>query len=134
MIAIGPFVERIVTRLGTHRAAAAGGSAVVAGLLGYGLLGRYDYGWIAVALALTAAGMRVVATIAGVTVMRGLPADRTATGAALGDTSQESPAASAWRSSAPSWRPPSAARSRVSAPVRPVRTASSTRSRWPPWR
>ncbi|WP_238008390.1 MFS transporter [Dactylosporangium sp. AC04546] len=89
MLAIGPFVERIVERLGTQRAAAAGGSAVVAGLLIYGLLGRFDYVWIAVALALTAAGMRVVLTIAGVTVMRGLPEDQTSTGAALSDTSQE---------------------------------------------
>ncbi|MET7402647.1 MFS transporter [Dactylosporangium sp. NPDC005572] len=89
MLAIGPFVERIVERLGTHRAAVVGGSAVVAGLLVYGLLGRYGYVWIAVALALTAAGMRVVLTIAGVTVVRGLPEDQTATGAALSDTSQE---------------------------------------------
>jgi hypothetical protein len=42
-----------------------------------------------VALALTAAGMRVVSTIAGVTVMRGLPEDQTSTGAALSDTSSE---------------------------------------------
>jgi MFS family permease len=89
MLAIGPFVEKIVDRLGTHRAGAIGAAAVVGGLLVYALLGRYDYGWIAVALALTAAGMRVVSTIAGVTVVRGLPEDQTSTGAALSDTSSE---------------------------------------------
>ncbi|BCJ47205.1 MFS transporter [Actinoplanes ianthinogenes] len=89
MLAIGPFVEKIVDRLGTGRAAPLGAGAVIAGLLIYALLGRYDYAWIAIALALTAAGMRVVATIAGVTVMRGLPEDQTSTGAALSDTSQE---------------------------------------------
>ncbi|BBH71747.1 MFS transporter [Actinoplanes sp. OR16] len=89
LIAVGPFVEKFADRLGTRRAGAIGASAVVAGLLIYGLLGRYDYVFIAVALALTAAGMRVVATIAGVTVMRGLPEDLTSTGAALSDTSQE---------------------------------------------
>jgi MFS family permease len=89
LIAVGPFVERFADRFGTQKAGAIGASAVVAGLLIYALLGRYDYVWIAVALALTAAGMRVVATIAGVTVMRGLPEDQTATGAALSDTSQE---------------------------------------------
>jgi MFS family permease len=89
MLAIGPFVEKIVDRLGTHRAGAIGAASVVGGLLVYALLGRYEYAWIAVALALTAAGMRVVSTIAGVTVMRGLPADQTSTGAALSDTSQE---------------------------------------------
>jgi len=89
MLAIGPFVEKIVDRLGTHRAGAIGAASVVGGLLVYALLGRYEYVWIAVALALTAAGMRVVSTIAGVTVMRGLPEDQTSTGAALSDTSQE---------------------------------------------
>jgi MFS family permease len=89
MLAIGPFVEKIVDKLGSHRAGAIGAASVVGGLLVYALLGRYDYGWIAVALALTAAGMRVVATIAGVTVIRGLPEDQTSTGAALSDTSSE---------------------------------------------
>jgi MFS family permease len=89
MLAIGPFVEKIVDRLGTHRAGAIGASSVIGGLLLYALLGRYDYVWIAIALALTAAGMRVVSTIAGVTVMRGLPEDQTSIGAALSDTSQE---------------------------------------------
>ncbi|WP_411267311.1 hypothetical protein [Actinoplanes sp. KI2] len=89
MLAIGPFVEKIVDRLGTHRAGTIGAASMVGGLLVYALLGRYDYGWIAVALALTAAGMRVVSTIAGVTVIRGLPEDQTATGAALSDTSSE---------------------------------------------
>ncbi|WP_328473773.1 MFS transporter [Actinoplanes sp. NBC_00393] len=89
LIAVGPFVEKFAEKLGTQRAGAIGAAAVVAGLLVYALLGRYDYVWIAVALALTAAGMRVVSTIAGVTVMRGLPEDQTSTGAALSDTSQE---------------------------------------------
>ncbi|MEV6350449.1 MFS transporter [Actinoplanes sp. NPDC051851] len=89
MLAVGPFVEKFVDRLGTHRAAVVGATAVIAGLLIYGLLGRYDYVWIAIALALTAGGMRVVATIAGVTVMRGLPEDQTSVGAAMSDTSQE---------------------------------------------
>ncbi|MBB2948435.1 MFS family permease [Actinoplanes lutulentus] len=89
LIAIGPFVEKIADKLGTQRAGALGAASVVAGLLVYALLGRYDYVFIAIALALTAAGMRVVATIAGVTVMRGLPEDQTSTGAALSDTSQE---------------------------------------------
>ncbi|MEU4692360.1 MFS transporter [Actinoplanes sp. NPDC023714] len=89
LIAVGPFVEKFAEKLGTQRAGAIGATMVVIGLLIYALLSRYDYVFIAVALALTAAGMRVVATIAGVTVMRGLPEDQTSTGAALSDTSQE---------------------------------------------
>ncbi|WP_436533473.1 MFS transporter [Actinoplanes sp. HUAS TT8] len=89
LIAIGPFVEKIVDKLGTRLAAVLGASSFLAGLLIYGVLGRQNYVWIAIALALTAAGMRVVATIAGVTVMRGLPEDQTAIGAAMSDTSQE---------------------------------------------
>jgi hypothetical protein len=89
LLAVGPFVERFVDRLGTHRATVVGASAVLGGLLIYGLLGRQNYVWIAVALMLTAGGMRVVATIAGITVMRGLPDDQTSIGAALSDTSGE---------------------------------------------
>jgi hypothetical protein len=50
MIAIGPFVERIVEKLGTHRAATVSAPALVTGLLG-----RRAYVWIAIALSLTAA-------------------------------------------------------------------------------
>jgi MFS family permease len=89
MLAIGPYVEKIVDKLGAHRAGPLGSAAVIAGLLLYALLGRYHYTWIAIALVLTAAGMRVVLIIAAVTVMRGLPEDRTSIGAALTDTSQE---------------------------------------------
>ncbi|GHJ42950.1 MFS transporter [Catellatospora sp. TT07R-123] len=89
MIAVGPFVEKLVDRIGTRRAGPLGSAAVVAGLLLYALLGRYDYGWIAVALVLTSAGMRVVMVIASVTVMRGFPEDQTSIAAALNDTGQE---------------------------------------------
>ncbi|GGN59493.1 MFS transporter [Actinoplanes lobatus] len=89
MIAVGPLVEGFVKKAGAHRAGIVGAAAVVAGLLLYGLLGRYGYLAIAAALVLTAAGMRVVMVIATVTVMRGLPADQTSTGAALNDTGQE---------------------------------------------
>jgi MFS family permease len=89
MLAVGPYVEKFVDKLGTHRAGPIGAAAVIAGLLLYALLGRYHYTGIAIALVLTAAGMRVVGIIASVTVMRGLPEDRTSIGAALTDTSQE---------------------------------------------
>jgi MFS family permease len=89
MLAIGPFVEKFVDKLGAHRAGPLGATAVVAGLLIYGLLGRQGYPWIAIALALAAAGMRVVMIIAMVTVMSGLPKDQTGIGAALNDTGQE---------------------------------------------
>jgi hypothetical protein len=89
MITVGPFVEKFVTKAGIHRAGPLGAAAAITGLLLYALLGRYHYLWIAVALALTAAGMRVVMMITGITVMRGLPEDRTSIGAAIIDTSQE---------------------------------------------
>ncbi|GAA2394192.1 hypothetical protein [Dactylosporangium salmoneum] len=89
MLAVGPFVEKFVERFGTGRAGPIGAAAVIAGLVLYAILGRYHYVWIAVALALAAAGMRVVMIIASITVMRGLPQDQTSTGAALIDTSQE---------------------------------------------
>ena len=89
MILIGPFVEKVIRRLGMDRAGQVGSAAVVAGLVGYALLGHTHYAWIAVSLVLVAAGMRIVMISATINVMRGLPADRTSIGAALNDTAQE---------------------------------------------
>jgi len=61
----------------------------VAGLAVYGLLSRFGYLWVAIALVLVAAGMRVVGVVAGVNVLRGLPENRTTIGAALTDTATE---------------------------------------------
>jgi MFS family permease len=83
--AIGPFVRRV----GLDRAAWLSAAAVVAGLAVYGLLSRFGYVWVALALVLVAAGMRVVGVVAGVNVLRGLPENRTTIGAALTDTATE---------------------------------------------
>lgn len=82
---VGPFVRRV----GLEHAAWSSAAAVVVGLAVYTLLGSHGYGWIALALVLVAAGMRVVGVVAGTNVLRGLPADRTTIGAALVDTSSE---------------------------------------------
>ncbi|MEV5897998.1 MFS transporter [Nonomuraea fuscirosea] len=89
LIAGGAFVGPFVRRAGLDRAAWLSATAVVAGLAVYALLGRLGYGWVALALVLTAAGMRVVGVVAGVNVLRGLPPDRTTIGAALTDTAGE---------------------------------------------
>ncbi|MGN6033248.1 MAG: MFS transporter, partial [Thermomicrobiales bacterium] len=64
-------------------------AAVVLGLAVFGLLSRFGYVWVALALVLSAAGMRVVGVVAGNNVLRGLPEDRTTVGAALVDTASE---------------------------------------------
>jgi MFS family permease len=89
LIAGGVFVNPFVQRVGLHRAAWLSASAVVAGLAVYGLLGRFAYVWVAIALALVAAGLRVVGVVAGMNVFRGLPENRTTIGAALTDTAGE---------------------------------------------
>lgn len=89
MIVIGPFVEKIIRTIGMDRAGPLGSAAVVAGLVLYALLGHTHYVWIALAMILIAAGMRVVMIAATINVMRGLPHDRTSIGAALNDTAQE---------------------------------------------
>jgi hypothetical protein len=89
MLAIGPFIDRIVGKFGTSRATTGGAAVVIAGLVTYGLLGRFSYVWIAVALVLISAGMRVVMITASVNVMSGLPPQRSSLGAALSDTAQE---------------------------------------------
>jgi hypothetical protein len=89
LVAGGPFVNRFVERVGLDRAAWLSAAAVVSGLAVYGLLSRFGYLWVAIALVLVAAGMRVVGVVAGVNVLRGLPKNRTSIGAALVDTASE---------------------------------------------
>ena len=89
LLASGPFVNPFVQRVGLERAAWLSAVAVVAGLAVYSLLGSFGYAWVAIALVLVAAGMRVVGVVAGVNVLRGLPANRTSIGAALVDTATE---------------------------------------------
>lgn len=82
-------VNPVVRRLGFARAAWISATAVVLGLAVFGLLSRFGYIWVALALVLSAAGMRVVGVVAGNNVLRGLPEDRTTVGAALVDTASE---------------------------------------------
>ncbi|GAA1814340.1 MULTISPECIES: MFS transporter [Brevibacterium] len=89
MILIGPFVDKVIRRVGMERAGHLGAGAVVMGLVLYAAVGHVHYVWIAVSLVLVAAGMRVVMIAATISVMRGLPKDRTSIGAALNDTAQE---------------------------------------------
>ncbi|MDX3745655.1 MFS transporter [Streptomyces sp. AK08-02] len=89
LIAGGALIAPLVTRVGLDKAAWLSAGAVVCGLAVYGLLGRFGYVWVALALVLVAAGMRVVGVVAGTNVMRGLPANRTTVGAALVDTAGE---------------------------------------------
>jgi len=89
LVAGGSLINPFVRRVGLDRAAWLSAAAVVFGLAAYGVLGRFGYVWVAVALVLVAAGMRVVGVVAGVNVLRGLPANRTTIGAALTDTASE---------------------------------------------
>ncbi|MFG1928495.1 MFS transporter [Cryptosporangium sp. NPDC048952] len=89
LVAGGALVRPLMEKLGLDRAAWISATAVVVGLAVYGVLGRFGYGWVALALVLVAAGMRVVGVVAGVNVLRGLPEDRTTIGAALVDTASE---------------------------------------------
>jgi hypothetical protein len=89
LLASGRFVGPFVRRVGLDRAAWTSAAAVVTGLAVFAALGRFGYPWVLTALVLVAAGMRVVGVVAGTTVLRGLPADRTSVGAALVDTASE---------------------------------------------
>jgi MFS family permease len=85
----GPFSNRYIEKFGLDRAAWQSAIAVVAGLAVYGLFGRLGYVWIAIALVLVAAGVRVNGVAAGTNVLKGLPANRTSIGAALVDTASQ---------------------------------------------
>ena len=85
----GPLSNRFIERVGLERAAWLSAIAVVAGLAVFGLFSSFGYIWIAIALALVAAGIRVNGVVAGTNVLRGLPKNRTSIGAALVDTASE---------------------------------------------
>ena len=85
----GPLSNRFIERIGLNRAAPISAAAVVVGLAVYALLGSSSYVWVAIALALVAAGIRVNGVVAGTNVLRGLPENRTSIGAALVDTASE---------------------------------------------
>lgn len=89
LLATGRVVAPLVQRLGPTRAAEAGAVAVVSGLVVFSALARFGYPFVVIALALVAAGMRVVGTVAGHNVLAGLPQNRTSVGAALVDTAGE---------------------------------------------
>ena len=89
LVAAGSFIGPFVRRVGLDRAAWLSAAAVVCGLAVFSLLGRFGYVWVATALVLVSAGMRVVGVVAGVNVLRGLPKNRTTIGAALVDTATE---------------------------------------------
>jgi MFS family permease len=89
LVAGGAFITPFVHRVGLDRAAWLSAGAVVVGLAVFAVVGRLGYVWVAVALVLVAAGMRVVGVVAGVNVLRGLPKNRTTIGAALVDTATE---------------------------------------------
>ncbi|GAA1719500.1 MFS transporter [Brachybacterium phenoliresistens] len=86
LIAGGTLIRPLIARTGMTRAARYSSAGIVVGLALYGVLGTHGYVWIALSLALVAAGMRIVSVVAGTNVMRGLPEDRTTIGAALADT------------------------------------------------
>jgi MFS family permease len=85
----GSIAFRFIQKVGFDRAAWMGAAAIVVGLAVFALLGSFGYGWVALALVLEAAGIRIVGVVAGTNVMKGLPANRTSIGAALVDTSSE---------------------------------------------
>jgi MFS family permease len=89
LVAGGALVSPFVKRVGLENAAWMSSAMVVLGLAVYATLGRLGYVWVALALVLVAAGMRVVGVVAGTNVLRGLPENRSTIGAALVDTASQ---------------------------------------------
>jgi MFS family permease len=89
LVAGGPLANRFIELVGLDRAAWMSAIAVVVGLAVFGLFSSDGYVWIAIALAIVAAGIRVNGVVAGTNVLRGLPKNRTSIGAALVDTASE---------------------------------------------
>lgn len=85
----GRIVGPLLRTVGLNHAAWMSAAAVVLGLAVFAAGSRFGYVWIALALILVAAGMRIVGVVAGTNVMTGLPENRTTIGAALVDTSSQ---------------------------------------------
>lgn len=89
LLALGPFVNKFVEKVGFNKAAWLSSVAVILGLAVYTVFNGNGYFWVAVSLILVAAGIRVNGLVAGTNVYKGLPANRTSIGSALVDTSSE---------------------------------------------
>jgi hypothetical protein len=85
----GRLVGPLLRKVGMTNAAWMSAAAVVLGIAVFAAAGRFGYVWIALALVLVAAGMRIVGVVAGTNVMTGLPENRTTIGAAMVDTSSQ---------------------------------------------
>lgn len=85
----GRLVAPLLRKVGMANAAWMSTAAVVLGLAVFAAGSRFGYVWVALALVLVAAGMRVVGVVAGTAVMTGLPENRTTIGAAMVDTSSQ---------------------------------------------
>lgn len=89
LIAGGAIIDPLIRKVGIEKASWLCAAATVCGLAVYTLMGHFGYAWVVVALVLVAGGMRVVGVVAGTNALRGLPKDRTTTGAAMVDTASE---------------------------------------------
>lgn len=89
LLVSGRLVGPVLRKVGMGHAAWMSAAAVVLGLAVFAAGGRFGYIWIALALVLVAAGMRIVGVVAGTNVMTGLPENRTTIGAAMVDTSSQ---------------------------------------------
>lgn len=89
MLGSAPLVDRVVKRFGFRTSGLGGGLVVAGAVLLYALLARHGYVWMAIAAVVMTAGMRVVMIASAIAVMRSLPREKTSTGSALSDTSQE---------------------------------------------
>ncbi|MCU1412731.1 MAG: multidrug transporter [Microbacteriaceae bacterium] len=85
----GPLSNRFIEKVGMTASAWISATGVVVGLAVFALFSSDGYVWIAIALALVAAGIRINGVVAGTNVLRGLPENRTSIGAALVDTASE---------------------------------------------
>ncbi len=104
LLAAGPFVNRYVERVGFENAAWSSAAAVVCGLAIYSLLGSSGYAWVAIALVLVAAGMRVNGVVAGTNVLAACPRTGPRSVQPSSTLPPRSPPAWALPWPAPSWR------------------------------
>lgn len=89
MLLVGPFVDRMVVRLGHRKTSMVGISLVLVSLLLWVYAVSHGYLWCAIGMLIMTMGMRTIMTTGAVALLGALPETHTSIGSAMNDTAQE---------------------------------------------
>ncbi|WP_243155715.1 MFS transporter [Kocuria sp. TGY1127_2] len=89
MLLAGPFVDRMVVKLGHRKTSMIGSVLVLGSLLLWVYAVSHSYVWCAIGMLIMTMGMRTIMTTGAVALLGALPETHTSIGSAMNDTAQE---------------------------------------------